>query len=337
MSPHSLPCPWCAAPLRVQDRALVGRVFSCPDCRASIQVVEEGAEGFAIRRAGLSAAAEAPASSRSSVPHSSREGARKEPAPRQQKNAAARPTGGKQLMTSIGSRCIHAIGMLRDPLVLSWTVAGVFTLVMVCLIKPWGRGEPTVADAALVAPEMPHQEPVKPEAVKLASQVDTVPPPTGAVLLPPEIAETEPIIPPRLEEHKPPVTVVEQTRSPVVAAQPVSIALETSTDTSPGAKPVDIAALLEQPIRRYELTKAVPLSNLLPELRELAAVPIFADAAAQPGLADRLARPITLKLENTTVGEILRALAKQAGLIMEIRPDGVHLGVELQDAPVPKK
>jgi len=334
MPSHSLACPWCSTPLRVKDRALVGRVFHCPDCRASIQVVDAGTEGLSIRRAGLAATEEA--STKVRAPSRETKAARRPQAESpsgKDREIAARFHAGKRQWSSIAAKGVHWVGMLRDPLVLSWTVAGVFTLVMLFVIKPWGRGAPAVSKVTLSSPDTSIVEQSKPPV-----PADNMPPPVGAVLLPPENVETEPIVPPLVEEReRRPAVVAARPQLPVVAMQPVSIELEASPGTSTKPPEVDVAALLEQPIRRYELTKAVPLSDLLPELKELAAVPIHADVAANPGLADHLARRVSLQLDDTTVGEILRAFAEQAGLDLEIQPDGVHLRVKSPDNLLPEK
>lgn len=91
----------------------------------------------------------------------------------------------------------------------------------------------------------------------------------------------------------------------------------------PELKPLDVQAALAQQIVRFETTKRVPCTRLLAQLEDMAAVPIRYDRAAIG--PDALETPVTLRLEKTTVGEILAAALDQAGLMFEIQADSIRV------------
>ena len=147
-------------------------------------------------------------------------------------------------------------------------------------------------------------------------------------MLPPE-TDGPPVIAKPAED----AVVAARPHGAVIAARPAGSETQPVEALIPERPPVlDVAAALRQPIRRYEVAPAVPLGTLLPEIEELAAVPIHADARQIPGLADLLAKPVAVQLKETTVGAILRELVRQVGLDYEIQPDGVHLRAKPEES-----
>lgn len=204
--------------------------------------------------------------------------------------------------------------VFKDPLVMVWTAAIAFATVMLFLLEPWADntarpradndGMLTVANDSLDsapsdnAPESPNRvaetirEPVvalqpaiKPTAAERIESIDRLPIEVARPDLPAADEPTVPAVPPR----------------------------------------IDVEAALNQPIVRFELATAAPLRDLLLELEELAAVPIHYDPEKVAGLDERLRKPVSIKVENTTVGEILRSLLRQAELEIDIEHDGIHL------------
>ena len=93
----------------------------------------------------------------------------------------------------------------------------------------------------------------------------------------------------------------------------------------PAAKPIDVEGVLKQPIRSYRQVGAVPFRELLLQVEEMAGVPIRIDKRLLAGSATKLDQPVSLESENTTVGGILQALVKKAGLAYKIETDGIRV------------
>jgi hypothetical protein len=180
MSDGPIPCPWCSAPLRVNNRALAGATTACPDCRAPIRIVDGGTQGLSIKRASAKAE-KLPAVSQTSAvspPPIDRVSARQSAAVLWRARAR-RVVGGV-------ARGAAIFGRLKDPLVLCWSAAILFAVVMLFVLKPWGGTSSSSVDDSEIA------------ARDAAS--GTGPDPAGAKLLPPEIdpaSETAPVEPVR--------------------------------------------------------------------------------------------------------------------------------------------
>ena len=92
----------------------------------------------------------------------------------------------------------------------------------------------------------------------------------------------------------------------------------------PGVQPkkVDVAGALAQPILRFEQSSPQPFGVLLDELEEIAGVPIRYDKRLISGKLDNR---VALKLENTTVKDILLALVGEVGLAYKVEADGLRI------------
>jgi hypothetical protein len=88
---------------------------------------------------------------------------------------------------------------------------------------------------------------------------------------------------------------------------------------------IDVAASLKQRIARFDQPRSKPLEDILVSVAEMAGARIAFDPAELGPAAARLAEPMALKLENTTVGDILTGLLRPAGLGFRI--EGDHLRV----------
>jgi hypothetical protein len=91
----------------------------------------------------------------------------------------------------------------------------------------------------------------------------------------------------------------------------------------PVREKVDIALALQQPILLFELPRERQLADLLPTVAEMAGAPIRTDAAVLGSAIDRLNRTVHLRLENTTVGDILESLLKPAGLAYRVESEQI--------------
>jgi hypothetical protein len=94
---------------------------------------------------------------------------------------------------------------------------------------------------------------------------------------------------------------------------------------APPVRKVDLTVSLKQPIARFDQPRSKPLEEVLTSVAEMAGARIAFDRDELGPAAARLAEPTALKLENTTVGDILSGLLRPAGLAYRI--EGDHLRV----------
>lgn len=95
--------------------------------------------------------------------------------------------------------------------------------------------------------------------------------------------------------------------------------------TAPAPRKIDLAVSLKQPIARFDQPRSKPLADVLVGVAEMAGAQIAIDRDELGPAGARLAEPVTLKLENTTVGDILTGLLRPAGLAYRV--EGDHLKV----------
>jgi hypothetical protein len=93
----------------------------------------------------------------------------------------------------------------------------------------------------------------------------------------------------------------------------------------PAPRKIDLAVSLKQPIARFDQPKSKPLADVLVGVAEMAGAQIAIDRAELGAAGAHLAEPVALKLENTTVGDILTGLLRPAGLAYRV--EGDHLKV----------
>jgi hypothetical protein len=93
----------------------------------------------------------------------------------------------------------------------------------------------------------------------------------------------------------------------------------------PAARRIDLAVSLKQPIVRFDQPKSRPLSEVLTGVAEMAGARIDFDRDKLGPAAARLAEPVALKLDDTTVGDILTGLLHPAGLSFRVEGDHMKL------------
>jgi hypothetical protein len=107
-------------------------------------------------------------------------------------------------------------------------------------------------------------------------------------------------------------------RPPHAEAKPV--------EPPPPPKPArDITAALDQPLLRFEQAEPIPLRPMLRQLEVLIGVRFVIDDEQRPRVEPRLNTLVKLKLQRTTVGDVLRATLHQAGLSFRIEADVIHV------------
>ncbi len=110
-------------------------------------------------------------------------------------------------------------------------------------------------------------------------------------------------------------------RASVAASRPA--AKKPAKVPTPPALKINVPAALAQRIVRFEQVKPVPLREILNWMEDL--VPIHGDRHEIPDLDDLMQTPISLQLENTTVGGLLEAVLAPAGLKYQVQADAVQL------------
>ena len=122
-------------------------------------------------------------------------------------------------------------------------------------------------------------------------------------------------LPPVAAKRQAPKEVVDP---PAVAMKPLHVRI--------GLPLVDVGAALSQPILRFEYTR-VPLKTVLAEFEEIAGVPLRFDAAIARGETSPLNRPVTVKLERTTLGAILKTILADTGLRYDAEKTGIRVSL----------
>ncbi len=172
--------------------------------------------------------------------------------------------------------------------------------------------QPPQAAAVEIQPASPS---VEPSANLPDGPVTPAPTPEAPISVNPQGEDVEPTLPP--------ATSTGSMRDIIDAAanpEDLPIAVPISTDEPP----IDVAAVLRQPIARFEQTQPVPFRDLLRLLEEMAGVPI-STAALDSATVSRFDTPVTLSQSETTVGDLLGALVATVGLRYEIHEQGVRL------------
>ncbi|MGD9855403.1 MAG: H-X9-DG-CTERM domain-containing protein [Planctomycetaceae bacterium] len=107
---------------------------------------------------------------------------------------------------------------------------------------------------------------------------------------------------------------------------PIDVLLVDDAQAAEELKAVDIEAALRQPIARFDQSTPVPAHRLLRTIEDMAAVSI--DTSRLPAtMPDALNQPVSLTLQQTTVGEILTAALEQLGLAYEVESNRLRVFV----------
>lgn len=190
---------------------------------------------------------------------------------------------------------------LRSPTLIAWTSVSLAAAVVLIVIL---RGDPA-SETRTEAPGAATKSEVNPPPVAPSGTTTDVPSP---------IASDPPIdVPMAVDVPDPAVEPI----TPVVASDPADL----EPIDVPIAEDVvrfDVATQLRQPILEFTQDKPVEVRKLLIQVAELSAVPIDASAVEVDPWRERLERPVTLALKETSVGGILAAVVEQAELRTEI-------------------
>ena len=314
MSVVHFQCPSCQAPLRLENRALfVGRTFDCPDCRESLLIEADGNTGVKAKRSNTPARrASEGMETRAADPSQSR---------RASHEAASKVSDRGVDLQSPRSAWDR---LSRRPTLLGWIVAVLFAVVLLGVVnsgRPRGVSE---ADTPVVA-EIKTPEPAPQESAEQNSKTAVEPDPNSPPANEQSPDATKPKDnleqpPPDVNNDSPPATHPPAAADPAVkpaAEEPKPVPVPPAPEPAPAPASLvltteAIEAKLRQKIARFEQPKPVAFVKLLDTVEELAGVPIVWDLDRVTD--EQLQQPVTIRLKETTVGEILDTLLKQVGL-----------------------
>lgn len=93
----------------------------------------------------------------------------------------------------------------------------------------------------------------------------------------------------------------------------------------PPPRKIDLAVSLKQPIVRFDQPRSKPLEEVLTSVAEMAGTRIAYDRDELGPAGALLNEPMALRLDNTTVGDILSGLLRPVGLSFRIEGDHLRL------------
>ena len=306
MSPGQCSCPECGTILRIRDRSFIGRQVDCPDCHAKllIRIDDE----------------------------------RKIVAENQQPGHASKPPTlhvtsalvkfGPMLQKRI-LRYVHS------PLVLAWLLAVSLTaFIAILMLRPAVRlrshagstsarvvETPDVAstDKRPDAPsgEMPVSNPdASAHSEEKAAASQKIEKPVSVATLPT----------PEKTDHPP---TIEKPATDVSVAPPVD---HNPPPGRPVREKIDVEELMKQRLLKFATDKPNTREQILDQLEELLGIPIRFD---REELGEKnLQRVISINLESTTVGGVLKVLLEQSNWEYSIEDQGLRLKCRQTAGPV---
>ncbi len=335
MSVVHFQCPSCQAPLRLENRALfVGRMFDCPDCRESLLIEADGSSGVKAKRS------HAPTRRVS-------EGMETSDANPSQTRRANHETASKVSDRGVDLQAPKSAWerQSRRPALLGWIVAALFAVMLLVVINSGQPQSAPKADTPVVA-ENKTSETVQQESAEQNSKTAIEPDPNALRVndqspddaKPKDNSEQSPpdATKDAARDSQPPAAA-DPVESPAVEApKPVPVPPEpepTPVPASLALSPEAIEAKLRQKIARFDQSKPVAFVKLLDTVEELAGVPIVWDLDR---VADEnLQKPVTIRLNATTVGDILDTLLKQVGLERRVVAGKIELLPRTEPEPRP--
>lgn len=123
-----------------------------------------------------------------------------------------------------------------------------------------------------------------------------------------------------------PEAVVNRPDAPAVAEVPQeSPATIIVASDKPKRDPIDVAARLRQPLASFDQARPATARSLFETLEEMIGVPVLMDVEGRGPSAAALDQKLTLKLKNTTVGDLLQAVADRTGLQWRIDGETIRM------------
>ncbi len=316
-------CPNCQAPLRLENRALfVGRTFACPDCRETLLIESQGSTGVSARLT-------KPEVGRNRDGEVGRVPTHPTTPPPQH----ATPL---DLGVQLQPRTASWYSLIGRPALVGWSVAAIFAITLFVVVNS-GSERPSrdtivlantkprttpESSAKIIASGLNSAEKSVPAAASNKAVVQSVVDPkqdqaSAEFIDRVKIADaltSQPV--PKVTAEKAAKTADGDLKPPQNPVVPVPLAPELPNEPpveqprKETAESIDLK--LQQKIVRFDQPKPVAFVKLLDDVEALAGVSIVWDL--QTVDEEQLQKPVTLKLQQTTVGEILDALLMQVGL-----------------------
>lgn len=282
-------CPECGTTLRIRDRSFVGRQIECPDCQAKLLIsvdAERNVIAERVRQPDVKKPVTPPV-------------------------VAPAVKAGTAVGRKLG-------GLLRSPLAIAWALGiGMTAFVAIILLRPNVRlrpaaekpAVPVAANESIKPPAPPAQD----ETVEPIAEEPITPPETATVVTPPAVVKAGPESDTRPEE-------VPSAVNPA-SAKPIAPAV--ALPTAPVPVKIQVEELFKQPIKAFSTGKPLSREELIEVVEEMLGAPIRYDRE-KLGAKD-LDRTVSITLEGTTVGGVLKALLDSAGWDYVIEDDGIRL------------
>jgi hypothetical protein len=341
MDPFHFACPHCSSRLRVREKLYVGRQVDCPECGDTLLIVDRAGE-LAVERVERRPQA-APADGKPLLTGEPETvGKNAGTAAGQRVPAASTPRGtGAAVAEPIAAPPARAIAQRifasgrRAAIILGACVALIAILLAIhhFVRSPESTGGSEKSSLEVAA------DPGVPGA-KNASDDGTLPPGIGR---PTPSADND-----QDDGHDTGIATVDQSApddsergtsgdgalplagnsafegEPVADDRPIDPDFAPEPPAEPVRK-IDLAVSLKQPIARFDQPRSKPLEEILVSVAEMAGARVTVDRDELGPAAARLAEPMALKLENTTVGEILSGLLHPAGLSYRIEGERLRV------------
>jgi hypothetical protein len=305
----------------LDNRALfIGRAFDCPDCGESLLIEADGSAGVKAKPSGTPTRRVSEENEPGNIAPS-----RTHPATRETNSRVSDRGVDLQAPKSTWDR------LSRRPSLLGWIVAALFaSLLLIVVNSGRPRTIPETNTPNVIENKTPTTAPQDSDnqSSKTVVENDQLEPKNNE---PPDEtkpkAASEPPPPDANQVPRPdkPIPAADSTETP---AAEVSKPVPVSPPPEPipeliGLSPAAIEAKLRQKIARFDQLKPVAFVKLLETVEELAGVPIVWDLDRVTD--EQLQQSVTIRLKETTVGEILETLLKQVGLERRIVAGKIEL------------
>ena len=305
-------CPECGTTLRIRDRSFVGRQVECPDCQTKLVISLDGDRKLIAERVREAAPTKAP--------------------------AARLVEPAMKATAAVGGRLQE---FARSPLVIVWALGiGITAFVAIMMLRPAVRfqtapdkqpdsvaaqpGPNLPTDASVVNPgrqtpgpaDQSSQgdgplDPVASRPAESNSTVDaTVPTAVATTASAADVAT--------FHEHELSVDVPSALNVANAPSRRPQL-----TVVRPAPAKVQVEELFKQPIQGYSTAKPLSRRVLLAEIEEMLGARIHYDRDELG--ANNLDQTMSITLEATTVGGILKAVLDAAGWDYAVENDGIRL------------
>ncbi len=289
MSPGQCSCPDCGTILRIRDRSFIGREIECPDCQTKLVIRLDGERELIAEYPKV-------------------EKTQKKPPTDQPVAKKTGPTLGHKLAA-----------VMQSPLVLAWALGiGMTAFIAIMMLRPNVRFRKPTKDLIAQAPVPAEVQ--KPDEPKVETPIESPDKaPTVQEARPPELPAEAATL-----STQPPVTVDPLVEKPITPIVTPEVTPEIKPKPAPVVVKLDLEAMLGQRLRSFE-TPAQPKSRreIIELLEELLGAPI---RYAPDDLGEKnLDRSISIDLENTTVGGVLKVLLDSAGWEYIVEDNGLRI------------